>query len=396
MNFRGESKPTNPAMPALPASLSVARVPVLTILIGEMPGRIFRLEGESMVIGRLPECEVQLGEGGVSRMHARIAVSSLGVDIYDLSSTNGTFVNGERISQHPLRNGDKIRFGSTAVLRFNLQDELDEAFQREQFQKMTRDPLTGCHNRLYFDEALKRENAFAKRNGADLSLAMIDVDHFKYVNDTHGHSVGDLVLRELGQILYGQLRTYDILGRYGGEEFVALLRDAKMAGASVVAERLRAAVAASPFDIDGVSVPITVSVGVASASELPTRDPQALMRLADHRLYAAKTAGRNRVVSTGGDAARSRTEPVDQAAARAAIALRQQAARELTGAFVVQDDTILADASHGTASADRASVDGASADRASASEATPKKSCDSAQSHRRYENEAPPLRRKPS
>lgn len=322
MDFKGAPSPTSPATPNLASPRQRARVPVLTVLTGEMSGRLFRLESQSAVIGRLPECEIQFSDSGVSRMHARLEVSSIGVVVVDLGSTNGTFVNGKTVTHQALKDGDKVQIGSVAVLRFNRQDELDQAFHRQQFEKMTRDPLTGCHNRLYFDEELRREMAFAQRKDAHLSLALVDVDHFKRVNDTHGHGVGDAVLRRLSELLYKHLRTYDVLGRYGGEEFVALLRDAELAGAAVVAERLRSSVASQPFVVDGVPIAVTVSIGVASATELRSNDPQTVMHLADQRLYAAKAGGRNRVVSTGNGGALSATQPVDRDSAMAAISAR--------------------------------------------------------------------------
>ncbi|MCO4763551.1 MAG: GGDEF domain-containing protein [Myxococcales bacterium] len=323
MDFEDKPRPTNPGTPILPALQEQARIPVLTVLVGDMPGRMYRIEGNSVVLGRLPECEIQLSDDGVSRMHARIELGPLGFDVVDLESTNGTFVNGHPVSRCPVRDGDKVQCGSTAVLRFNLQDALDEAFQQQQFEQMTRDTLTECHNRLYFDEELRRESAFARRKGAQLSLAVIDVDHFKRVNDTHGHSIGDLVLREMGQRLQTEMRAYDLLARYGGEEFVALLRDADLEDAKVVAERLRLSVCNEPFKFEGLSIPISVSIGVASAKELPKNDPDALFRLADNRLYVAKGDGRNRVCSSERPAPIQHTQPVDRAEALAAIARRK-------------------------------------------------------------------------
>lgn len=334
MDFRGEPKPTNPAMPAIPATQGQQRIPVLTMIVGEMPGRMFRVDEAEMVIGRVPECDVQLTDAGVSRMHAQLEQNAFGVEVVDLGSTNGTFVNGDRVERCTLRDGDKVQLGSTVVLRFNLQDALDEAFQRQQFEQMTRDPLTGCHNRLYFDEELRREVAFSRRMDASLCLLVVDVDLFKVVNDTHGHSVGDDVLRQLGQVLYGQLRGYDVLARYGGEEFVALLRGASLDHATTVAERLRLAVKAhdfgppDPSDADS-SLSVTVSIGIAAVEEVPDGEADDLFRLADNRLYTAKGTGRDRVCWGGPEPVSALTQPVDIEATRLAIQERRNHGRAL-------------------------------------------------------------------
>ncbi|MFP5321338.1 MAG: diguanylate cyclase [Acidimicrobiia bacterium] len=151
----------------------------------------------------------------------------------------------------------------------------------------TRDPLTGLANRRLFDDALQREVARARRTGAPLAVAVIDIDHFKAVNDEHGHQVGDEVLRELADALRGAVRGGELVARYGGEEFVVLAVDATVDDAAVLGERLRAAARRVS------AVPVTISVGVAG---LPAGgDGAAMVADADAALYRAKAAGRDRV-----------------------------------------------------------------------------------------------------
>jgi diguanylate cyclase (GGDEF)-like protein len=154
----------------------------------------------------------------------------------------------------------------------------------------TRDGLTGLANRRLFEEALDREVARSYRRSAPLSLVVIDVDHFKDVNDTVGHQAGDAVLRQVGAALVANTKTSDLPARYGGDEFVVLLPDCAGADALRVAERLRAAVAR-----DVTAVPVTVSAGVGEVPE-NAGDGERLVAAADSALYAAKREGRDRSV----------------------------------------------------------------------------------------------------
>lgn len=167
-------------------------------------------------------------------------------------------------------------------------------------QQSLRDPLTGLYNRRYLEESLARELLRCERRGLPLSVVMVDVDHFKRFNDSHGHAAGDALLTRVGQILQEQLRGEDIACRYGGEEFTLVLPEADREAAARRAEDIRIA-------ISRVSVPhlhetvgaITVSLGV-STFPIHARTPQELLRLADAALYRAKAEGRDRVVTATG------------------------------------------------------------------------------------------------
>lgn len=161
------------------------------------------------------------------------------------------------------------------------------------------DPLTGLFNRRYFEETLRRELARARRMASPLSLVVLDVDHFKRVNDGFGHTAGDAVLRAIAQLVRQSIRDCDVACRYGGEELVILMPDCAQADAARRAEALRADIAGAPPMLDEAGPDtVTASFGVA---QFPVHGPdaEALFRAADGALYRAKRAGRNRVVAAG-------------------------------------------------------------------------------------------------
>jgi diguanylate cyclase (GGDEF)-like protein/PAS domain S-box-containing protein len=166
----------------------------------------------------------------------------------------------------------------------------------EQVQRLAiTDPLTSLHNRRYFFEVAHRELERARRYQSSLSLIMIDIDRFKEVNDTHGHLIGDMVLKHIAERLKAQLREIDVLCRYGGEEFVILLPDTALDAAYQVAERLRQAIVQKPIQADGNQVKVTTSLGVAHMDE-ECQQIDDLIRYADQALYQAKAAGRNQSI----------------------------------------------------------------------------------------------------
>jgi diguanylate cyclase (GGDEF)-like protein len=163
-----------------------------------------------------------------------------------------------------------------------------------------RDSLTGLYNHGQFKERLLQEFNRSKRTGSPLSLAMIDIDHFKSVNDRFGHPVGDRVIRGLASLLASRLRATDIIGRYGGEEFGVLLLDTPLHAAKNVIDGVRRMMCEVPFDIGGQSLTVTFSAGIAAASDSETHAQ--LIATADRYLYDAKRAGRNLVVTEGASA----------------------------------------------------------------------------------------------
>jgi diguanylate cyclase (GGDEF)-like protein len=159
------------------------------------------------------------------------------------------------------------------------------------------DPLTGLPNRRAFEEALRRDFARAMRDDSPVALVMVDVDHFKKVNDTHGHATGDEVLRKVADVFRGALRTGDVPARLGGEEFVAILPGSDAEGGRIVAERVRALLSATDMPGPSGAFRVTASLGVASVRGEKCKDAETkTLERADAALYDAKRAGRNRVV----------------------------------------------------------------------------------------------------
>ncbi len=178
-----------------------------------------------------------------------------------------------------------------ATLIFPLKNALQ---YRAAVQTALIDPLTGTGNRIALDNALHRELQMAERYRQDLSLLMIDIDHFKNINDTHGHATGDAVLQKVAATIREITRQTDMTFRYGGEEFVVVLSKTELSGAHIIAQRIRQSIANLDIDIDGQNIGVTVSLGLSSLR--PNEHIKSLFDRADKALYKAKNSGRNQVV----------------------------------------------------------------------------------------------------
>jgi len=269
----------------------------LTVVTGPDTGRTISL-GPDVTIGRGRQCEIPLDDPSVSRTHTRIFLDPSGVRwIADLGSRNGTFVDGVRVSRHQLRDGDRIQLGPAVQFRYAVTDDDEERLLRELYESSVRDPLTGVFNRKHFNERLLSELAFAVRHRTELSLLILDIDHFKRVNDTYGHLAGDEVLKSLGAIIARTIRTEDVFARYGGEEFAIIARDIGAVGGVALGDRVRTLVEASRVEFEGQMLRVTVSIGVATLQCTGGNvSADAMISIADKRLYEAKRLGRNRVV----------------------------------------------------------------------------------------------------
>ncbi len=300
---RGFNEETNRTpLVGLTGDVQGPKRPCLGVIAGAHLGEIFPVEGE-MIIGRDPESSLRLAEDeGVSRRHARVTPVADGALLADLGSQNGTYVDGERVQERVLKEGMKIRVGQTTVLKFARYDAVEERAQRQLLESALRDGLTRAFNRRYFVDRLAAEVRFAERHGQPLALLMLDIDHFKQLNDKHGHLIGDDILRAVVGVLNDTLRAEDVLARYGGEEFAVLVRGVNKDGARVLGERLRKEIAELGLSKDGGErLSVSVSIGI---SNFPLANPadvsseqvgRRLIELADAALYRAKNAGRNRV-----------------------------------------------------------------------------------------------------
>ncbi|MBN2040344.1 MAG: diguanylate cyclase [Spirochaetes bacterium] len=297
--------------------------------------RRFRLRsGETYTIGRNPDNDIFITDTTVSRTHARLSWDQDTFIIEDLNSTNGIFLNGSKISSARLNSKDSLRIGrielqftmtrvgvdvmeetispeDSIILenRINeLMREVHDPLLKERFSEIKRlfsakkrnlsdlayrDTLTGLYNRRSFEKKLADEWKRRKRYRRPLGLIMIDIDHFKEVNDTYGHQKGDSVLQTVAGIINDNVRSSDFPCRYGGEEIAIILSETLPENAGKVAEKLRLLVETQVKEIEGILV--TISLGVSSYAD-NMNDPGDIIKAADSCLYKAKDAGRNRVV----------------------------------------------------------------------------------------------------
>jgi diguanylate cyclase (GGDEF)-like protein len=278
--------------------------PALVFLSGDLLAVPIPLERDEVVLGRALEADVRINDTKVSRQHARINIISdaengeITYRLTDLNAKNGTFLNGQKIVSEILQNGDKITIGEH-ILRFELLDEIDREYQHKIRRLLSHDDLTGLLSSRSFFSELRREVSRSGDQKRQFCVLMMDVDHFKQVNDTYGHLTGSKTLEEIGFSITQILRSGDAAARFGGEEFAAFLLDAELSQGLIAAERIRQAIEEREFSVlkKGKAVEthrVTISIGIAAFPSDST-DPIELVEMADSALYRAKREGRNRV-----------------------------------------------------------------------------------------------------
>lgn len=286
------------------AAKNNAREACLVVINGVDLGKKYNLAQNSTIIGRSSKVDIQIDEDSISRNHAIIEHMDDGLVVRDLNSTNGTYVNDHPIRHYTLRDGDQIKIGRT-IFKFLSGSNIEAAYHDEIYRLTTMDGLTQTYNKRHFLRELEREMSRSLRYDRELCLLMLDIDHFKPINDTYGHLAGDHVLRQVAQRILNLVRRDDMFARYGGEEFALLLPEVGKVRGAAIGEKIRRAVEAEPFVFDNVAIPVTMSMGVAELREYTQtttyseQQPNgfAFIKLADDRLYMAKNSGRNRVVS---------------------------------------------------------------------------------------------------
>jgi two-component system cell cycle response regulator len=267
---------------------------VLIYPAGSELGKRYELLGKTeVVIGRGVDCDIQVDRDSVSRRHARVTHMGTTWQVHDLGSTNGSYVNDNQISQFALRDGDLLKIGN-AIFKFLIGGNIESAYHEEIYRMTIIDGLTQVFNKRYFIENLEREIPRCTRHQRPLSLVMFDIDHFKKINDQHGHLTGDYVLREMARRIRTRVRKEEVFARYGGEEFALTLPEASRDQAMKVAEDLRRLVAAESFDFEGDRISVTISLGVGTIVQATA--PDSFIKVADENLYKAKRTGRDRVV----------------------------------------------------------------------------------------------------
>lgn len=280
----------------------------------ELDSGLLRISENPFIIGRGRQCGLTLEGDSVSRKHCAIHFRDGSYFIRDLQSTNGTFVNDQANEEVRLKAGDRIRIGNQ-IFKFLSADHIEAEYHETAYSMMTRDGLTGAFTRRYFEDALKRDLARAKRSAQPISLMMFDVDKFKSINDQFGHLAADRALMDLTRRVLTILASEHIMARFGGDEFIVLLSDTNYREAQEIAEICRTVAELETFGGISRDIPITISIGVTTAyssedgllvldSPSPLFDPngtpayadvtmETLLSHVDACLYEAKNEGRN-------------------------------------------------------------------------------------------------------
>jgi two-component system cell cycle response regulator len=257
-------------------------------------GKRFPLEATPTRVGRGADNHIVLDGDSVSRRHAQFDRKDDLWVVLDVGSTNGTYCNDDQIQgEVVLRNGDRVKVGPT-IFKFLSGADVESQYHEEIYRLTIMDGLTQAYNARYLYEALEREIIRGRRHERPLTVLMFDIDHFKRVNDVHGHLAGDFVLKEIARIIQQRIRRDEIFARYGGEEFAIILPETPLEGAVSLAETLRQKVEENVFAFQADTIKVTISVG---AAQLTDNDKTAndLIKRADELLYQAKRGGRNRV-----------------------------------------------------------------------------------------------------
>jgi diguanylate cyclase (GGDEF)-like protein len=267
----------------------------LVQIYGPDLGKKWVLDGPEVVIGRDLEADIVVDLDNVSRRHCQFSSREGKVFLKDLGSTNGTYLNDEEVLEElVLRSGDLVKVGG-AIFKFLYGGNVEALYHEEIYRMTIVDGLTQVHNKRYFLEFLEREMARCHRYGRALSLVMMDIDHFKRINDDNGHLAGDYVLRELAALVRQRVRKEECLARYGGEEFALVLPESGPERVRKFGDKLLKLVGDHPFIFEAKKIPVTVSLGVADMAAENT-EPHQFIKAADGNLYRAKREGRNRMV----------------------------------------------------------------------------------------------------
>ncbi len=282
----------------------------------ELDSGLLQISENPFIIGRGRQCGLTLEGDSVSRKHCAIHFRDGFYYIRDLKSTNGTFVNDQANDEVRLKAGDRIRIGNQ-IFKFLSADHIEAEYHETAYAMMTRDGLTGAFTRRYFEDALKRDLARAKRSGQPISLLMFDVDKFKSINDQFGHMAADRALMDLTRRILTILSSEHVMARFGGDEFIVLLSDTNYREAQEIAEICRAVAELETFGGVCRDFSITISIGVSTAylsedgnlvldSPHPSFETngtpgqsdvtiETILSCVDACLYEAKNGGRNRV-----------------------------------------------------------------------------------------------------
>jgi diguanylate cyclase (GGDEF)-like protein len=270
------------------------------LFIGKDRGKRYKLKPGTMTIGRSPRADIRLEDVRISGIHCLIKWTDDIITIEDKGSTNGTYVDSQKISHAHLQPGVPLQLGHS-VMKIEYKDEAEIRLEEGLAQRASIDSLTGIFNRQHFMSLAAKEITYACRHQLAVGIIMIDIDNFKRVNDNHGHLIGDFILAQVASVINEGKRTEDLFGRYGGEEFIILPRgDIEKEAIFNQCERIRKAVEKFDFYHAEVCVQLTISIGFHldrpnnGAVKSILKD---LIDKADKALYLAKEKGKNRIKS---------------------------------------------------------------------------------------------------
>ena len=250
-----------------------------------------------MVIGRGSECEIPMLDSSLSRAHAQVSKKESGrFYVTDLNSTNGTYLNDQKLTPGKaieVKNGDLLKMGNM-IFKFIGRGKIDNVFHKDILYLASREDLTGTLNRTSLRACMEEGFQKARISRKPLSVIILDLDHFKSVNDTYGHAAGDFVLKETVKVAQSVIRGDDFIGRFGGDEFMVVLWDTSTANACIIAERIRSKIEKHGYTYEGKRIPVTVSLGVSSLDE-SIQSIDDFFKRADSAQYNAKKNGGNQV-----------------------------------------------------------------------------------------------------
>ena len=261
---------------------------------------LIRLSNGRTLIGRDPSCEVPLDDHSVSRIHAAIETSDTGCMLVDMNSTNGTYIDDTLVEESTLLSGGELIRTGNVILKFMSALDEEAQYHAVVHELMTRDSLTNTFNRSYIIPLIEKELSTCRRRTRTLSLILLDIDHFKRINDRFGHLVGDEVLRIFCERIRHELDAGDLLARFGGEEFVIVSRQTSLKDAVGLAERARLSIASAEFQTQAGPLKVSCSMGVSSSDGFIHETCDDLLSSADALLYQAKDQGRNCVKASVG------------------------------------------------------------------------------------------------
>ena len=265
----------------------------LTVTQGESQGRRLKLGDVPVTMGRSADCDFRLLNRAISRLHCRVWRDNSGFWVRDLNSTNKTYLNDRPVVEARLKDGDFITVGGT-VVQFTQEQDVDHAAQSEFFDLVSHDQLTGLSQRRVFEQSLEQEIARSTRRNREFVLAIVDIDELSRINREWGKAAGDDVLKQVAKALKAGLREEDLLCRFGGGEFAAMLPETGMEEAEKMLNAVRSAIANVEFFIAGQSRHASVSIG-ALLWKPEFKTAAITIERAEEKLKAAKDGGCNRI-----------------------------------------------------------------------------------------------------